>query len=198
MSAFLKLLGVERDEVRMVGCLWFLGFLLGATLTIFTTSATALYLKEFDSSALPYLYIGGAAITVSVGILFSWLGNRISERVMLTVYLIFMAAAVWLLLLATSATWSLAAGFLVIDVVFSFSIIVRSGFSLNLLTVRQSKRLGGIIGTGLVAGTSLAGLSMGLLNGWLGATHLILLSSLLLGIACLLAFGVGSLFRENF
>ena len=93
MNKFLSLLGIKTGEGPMIGNLWFLGFFLGAKLTVFTAAITALFLREFDASALPYMYIGGALLTVSFGSFFGWIGKRLSDQALFGIYLLFMIAA---------------------------------------------------------------------------------------------------------
>ena len=63
------------------------------------------------------------------------------------------------------------------DSLWSFASIVQSGYTLKLLSLRQSKRLGGIVRTGWVAGVFLSGLSLGNLAELVGTEHLILVSA---------------------
>ena len=200
ISNILNLLGIEHGEQRKVGYLWLIGVLVGAVLTVFSTAATAMFLQHFDSSKLPYMYIGGATLTVAFGTLFNWVGTRASNRSMFTVYNLFVVVAiltVWLALRTIGGKWSVAGAFLVMDSLWSFAGIVLSGFTLSLLSIRQSKRLGGILGTGWVAGVFISGMSLGWLAELFDSENLILLSAGLMVVVFLICLRMSSVFASQ-
>lgn len=201
MNRILNVLGIEPEESQVVGSLWLIGFLSGATLTLFTSAATGLFFTEFDGSMIPYAYIVGGLMTVAVGAMFGVVGRSVSERMMYPIYLIVLTAFIvvfWVLLTTFDGKWLTASGFFAVDMLYSFNLVVVGGLTINLFTLQQSKRLGGIVGSGMVIGIFVFGLSVAPLVRLAGLVNLMLISSVFALIMTLLSYRIIFVFRDRF
>ena len=142
---------------------WFLN---GICIVLFYTAASALFLREFDTDALPYVYIASAAVSMLVGFLYSHFESRLDRTVLLKVILCFVVLSVlvlWVAFALTGSTWIAASMMVWRDVIWillSIEVWAIAGLVFN---VRQAKRLFGVIGAGEVAADILGGLSVSFL-----------------------------------
>src|SRR6202171_6180626 len=142
----------SRPEKAPMALLFLLGFLAVGVTSVFTsTAANTLFLTSYDASALAYCYLGFAVVTPLVGTCYL----RMQARWGLRRLIIAALAADALVLLCFRAAFLVGW-----DRVFSFGLkvwydaelvlmsVVFWGLANQLLTVRQGKRLFGIIGAG--------------------------------------------------
>jgi HEAT repeat protein len=172
----------SRSEKELVALLFLLGFLAVGVTSVFTsTAANTLFLTSYDASSLAYSYLGFAMITPLVGTCYL----RMQVRWGLQRLIIAALAADAVLLLCFRVGF-----FLGWDRVFSFALkvwydaelvlmsIVFWGLANQLLTVRQGKRLFGIIGAGDPVALIIGGAATPLLLTWLSPADLLMLSAL--------------------
>jgi ATP/ADP translocase len=106
--------------------------------------------------------------------------------------------AIWILIRSGESKWLVALGFAGIDILFSFANVIQGGFSINLFTLQQSKRLGGIVRSGIVCGVFLAGFSVGLIVKFVGTVDLLLASGISAVLAVILGIRIITVFRARF
>lgn len=175
----LSLLSVTPSESRPLVLVWALSFCSGATIAPLFASSNALFLAAFTSDWLPYAYICSAAI----GLCAAWLYQRAQRRLSmlrlvrrLLLAMIIVLVALRLGLALSSPLWPaflLLAFHPVANALLNFAVWGLAG---QLFTVRQGKRLFGLIGSGELGAMVLGGLATPLLVNWFGTEHLLLVS----------------------
>jgi HEAT repeat protein len=174
-----RLFNIHPGEERLTFLLFALIFLLGVAFNFVETSVFPLFLSEFDSGTLPYLYIINGVVATLLTAVYLQLGRWLSFAQQLLVNLAF-------LLLLTFAFWlalTLGGGR---PVVFAmpvlFQLVVNLGqlafwtLASRLLNLRQSKRLLGVIGSGLWVAIVLTGFLIPAIVRAIGTVNLLLVS----------------------
>ena len=176
MQRFLK---VESGESRLVVLLFAEIFLLGIGFNFIETSVFPLFLSEFDAGTLPYLYIINAVVVSLLTGLYLRLGRRLSftrQLLVLHLFLALLPLGFWL-----AVTFGGRAAVFALPVL--FQIVVSMGqigfwtMTGRLLNLRQSKRLLGVIGSGLWVAIVLTGFLIPLIVRRIGTANLLLISA---------------------
>lgn len=176
----LSLFDIRSGEGRPIGLLLAYAFLLGIPGIVTETTAYALFLAEFDASALPYIYIGFAVVTTTLGFIYTKLQEQLSFSRFLTTSLVVLLASLVLFRLLpefVEARWpvvALAIWSEAIWVLVSLALWTLAG---RLLNVRQSKRLFGLIGASFTLSEITSGFSVPGLVGLMGTTNLLLVAA---------------------
>jgi HEAT repeat protein len=168
-------------------------FFIGVTLVYMETAAYALFLTGWEIENLPLVYIASALVTAVIGFIYSRLEERLSFVHLLITTLTLLVAAVlaFYVTLAILPTGSPAARYAILALLVWYSVtdvlIVLEfwGLSGRLLTVRQGKRLFGLIGSGQIAAYVVGGFSVSFFVGLLGTVHLLTFATF--GLAACLA-----------
>ena len=149
-NSILSFFNVRNDEGPVVVLLICHSFFFGLIYVFLGTAASTLFLSEFGATNLPYVYIGIAAVTAVVGLIFSRLEGYLSFSNRLYLILTFVGVPLWLfpLLLNIGPKW-------VISIIFIWWYLTQVLINLEfwslagrIFTIRQGKRLFGLIGTG--------------------------------------------------
>ena len=98
-------LNLRADEGARAALLLLHSFFLGASLVFFETAASALFLANFDATALPYVYLAAAAVVPLTGIAFAKLEERVSNTSVFLATVAFLLAVMiaFRVVLATSS-----------------------------------------------------------------------------------------------
>jgi HEAT repeat protein len=126
---------------------------MGVGLAFFYTSATSLFLVNFERGMLPYAYIGGGLAIFFFGKLFSYLQKRSSFSTLISGSAIFLLLSVGILLLVfllTGNQWVTFIMFIWIRIILFIQGISFWGIASKIFDLRQGKRLFGLIGSGEV------------------------------------------------
>jgi CRP-like cAMP-binding protein/ATP/ADP translocase/HEAT repeat protein len=173
LSQFLNL---EPGEEKLVGCALLQSVFIGLPRLFTLTVASALFLERFSASNLPYVYIAGSVIVPLVGFLHLNIGKRLSFQQHQTGT--FLALAVFSLaflaiLLLSDASWPIFLLLVWYDVEWSMLNLAFWGTANRVFTVRQGKRLFGLIGNGEVLAQVAGGLLTPVLVGLVGTRSLL-------------------------
>jgi HEAT repeat protein len=184
MQRFLK---IEAGESRLVALLFAEIFLLGIGFNFVETAVFPLFLSEFDAGTLPYLYIINALVVSLLTGAYLRLGRRLSftrQLLVLHLFLALLPLAFWL-----AVTFGGRAAVFALPILFQTVISMgQIGFwtmTARLLDLRQSKRLLGVIGSGLWVAIVLTGFLIPLIVRRIGAANLLLIAAV--GLAAALA-----------
>jgi AAA family ATP:ADP antiporter len=180
-----QLFRVQTDEVSQVALLWTQSFCIGLAVVLYESAATAVFLGAFDVSSLPLVYIGVAVVGVGFGCCYLRLEKRLNHAQLfrLTAFLVLGGlVAIRILLAGSGAQWVFLAAMIWVDVTVVFMGLIFWQQVELLLSVRQGKRLFGIIGSGEVVGVVLGGLSVPLAVRSLGLLNLIVVSAVAVGV----------------
>lgn len=174
-----KSLGIEPQELPLVGRLWGHAFSVGTTRLFTSTAAKALFLSKYPPEYLPYVYLGVAVLVPLVGILYLQLKKRIPFRYLLPLSFGFIfCIEVLFRLILVIPEWNFPALAIMVWFEIEFMLSGLAFWSLcnQLLDVRQGKRLFGVIGSGEVLAIVIAGTSTRYLAPLLGSLNLLFLS----------------------
>ncbi len=155
------LFDLRDDELKIVLLVLLQSFVIGIPRLFTFTAGSSLFLKDFSAAYLPYTYIASSVVIPLSGFAYLRLGKYISHaRLLTTVPAIFCLVLLGfrVLLYLTDAAWPAAGLIIWNNVEWTLTNLVFWGAAGRLFTVRQSKRVFGLIGTGEVAATILGGL----------------------------------------
>ena len=156
---FFKLLGIESGEESLVSILLAQSVFLGIFFGAFDISAHSLFLSIFDEKMMARGYVVSGLAGIILTLLYTGLQTRMRFRNFSVLNLVFVTAftlLLWILLLHNSAKWVI---FLVFIMLGPLNILAMLGFwgtTGRLFTLRQGKRLFGLIDVGMVAGIILS------------------------------------------
>ncbi len=174
-------LHIRPGEGRPVGLLFALSFCTGASTVCFESVATSQFLEVLDARQLALVYIISAVVTTAIG----WVYIRLERKLPLASLLKGAMATLLASVLAFRVLgifvhdrWLPFSLFVWFDVLTMVANLATWGLTLEVLTVRQGKRLFGPINAGEQLAGVLVGLSMGALVTLLGPPNLLLVSAL--------------------
>lgn len=180
---WLALLGIEPSETKTVTLLMALYFCLGVAIVLTQTVAFALFLSANGPQALPYAYLITAVGAALAAFVYLRLGERLSFPNLLSANLLFLIVASVLFRAGLAQTGPLAvltvfALPLWFQVVTNLGNLVFWALAGSLFTVRQGKRLFGLVSTGSWVATILGGFIASPLIAWMGMPNLLMIAAL--------------------
>lgn len=174
-----RLFHIQPGEERLTFLLFALLFLLGIAFNFVETSVFPLFLSEFSSGTLPYLYIINGVVATLLTWIYLQLGRWLSFPRQLQVNLAFLLLLIFAYWLALSGGGGRSVIFLLPVL---FQLVVNLGqlafwtLTSRLLNLRQSKRLLGIIGSGLWVAIVLTGFLIPSIVRVIGSANLLLIA----------------------
>lgn len=174
----------ELQKIALFVALSF--FCLGLPRVVTNVTAFTLFLDTFGAAQLPYTYLGAAALAPLVGAGYLWLQRRVSFWALLFVAMAFDIVALcvaWIGLQTPSAHWLIALLTVWVEVEWMIAGLVFWGLAERMFTLRDAKRLFGIISAGEPAAVIVGGFAIPLLlNSSLATPDLVLVSALAMGV----------------
>lgn len=158
-------------------------FLINAALVFIEIAAFALFIGAFGVPLLPYAYLVTAVGAALAGLAYLWTGARAGFHPLLTGTLAVLIA-ICLIYWAGVTLGGAIAALVVFSLPMLFRVVTNLGNMVfwaitgGLMTVRQGKRLFGIISAGGWVATILGGFASAPLIGWWGLPGLLLLAAL--------------------
>lgn len=186
MGLISSALHVRPGEGRPVGLLFALSFCCGTATVCFESAAASAFLDAMDARQLALVYMLSALVTSAIGWVYIRMERRLPLERLLKGALGLLLASVLsfrLLLLIFEGRWLPFTMFLWFDVLTMVANLATWGLTIEVLTVRQGKRLFGPINAGEQLAGTLVGLGMGALVGALGTENLLLVSATGLAVA---------------
>ena len=169
--------GVRSSEASRVSWLIAHSLFIGLFSAFFLTASNALFLARFEISFLPLGYIATAVVGYFALMLFSRLQQKVPLQRLLVLNLVFVfavAAALWLLMLATGNRWVAFLMFVWVGPAFSLLALGYWVLAGRLFDLRQGKRLFALVGAGEEVSTVVGLFSVPLLVRVLGGpVHLL-------------------------
>lgn len=181
LQAFGAALNVEHGEERLIRLLFSHAFFGGMTKAFVRTSAYTLFLSEFEIKLLPLVYVGSAFAGTLVTLLYLRLDRRLSLSKLLSANLCFTAVSLFgfaFAVLITDAKWIVFALPILSEVIISLINTESATLNSHVLTVRQGKRLLGVIGSGEFLAEIGVGFSIVVLVALIGTSNLLFLGAL--------------------
>src|SRR5689334_13338028 len=176
LSLSSSILNYRAGEGRLLGLLLLLFFFKGISDVFFATTASTLYLQQFGSLSLPYVYLVSALVVTLLGVGYSRITTRVSSSRLLKLTLVCVVLSVALLHLALvfaeSKWWSMTlmvwreVNYMLLNATFWAQIGL-------LLNVRQGKRLFPVIAGGDIVSSALGGAVIPFVVKAIGPLHLL-------------------------
>ena len=179
MSRLAMLLNLREGEEGPTRLLLLLTFCVGGSLITLETAARSLFLSAFDASMLPLVYLIAAGLTAVLGVVFTRLEARVDFKQLLATTMGALAISVLMFRIALSLSESRSIVLLLMlwaDVVTSLTTVIVWGLALRVFTVRQGKRLFGLLNSGELLAGVVAGVGIGLTVDYFGTRNLLVLS----------------------
>jgi len=180
LASLQRVLKVQPGEERLTLLLFVEMFLLGIGFNFVETSVFPLFLSEFDSGTLPYLYIINAVVVTAITAFYLRLGRRLVFGRQLLALLGFITALVLAFWLALTLGGGRTVTF-ALPVLFQIGVnMAQLGFwtmAARLMTLRQSKRLFGLVGSGMWVAIVLTGFLIAPIVRVIGTVNLLLISA---------------------
>jgi AAA family ATP:ADP antiporter len=175
-----QLLGIEHGEESMVTMLLTQSVFLGIFYGAFDISAHSLFLAIFDEKAMARAYVVSGFAGIILTGLYTWLQARLIFKNFATTNLIFVTILtlfLWITLLLYPSKWVI---FMVFVMLGPLNILAMLGFwgtTGRLFTLRQGKRLFGLVDAGLIIGIIISCYAIPVLLAFKFQSHNILLIS---------------------
>jgi ATP/ADP translocase len=175
-----RILGVEVEEESMVSMLLTQSVFLGIFFGAFDISAHSIFLAVFDEKAMARAYvISGLAGIILTGI-YTWFQARLRFKTFATINLVFITFATLLLWIALLLFPGKVITFAVFVLLGPLNILAMLGFwgtVGRLFSLRQGKRLFGLVDSGLIVGIIISCYAIPVLLSLRFSSHNILLVS---------------------
>ena len=170
---------IEEGEGPAVGLSLLLAIFLGLPRLFTLTVGAALFLERYPAEDIPWVYIAASVVLPAAGLLHLSIGRRVSfVRMQLGTLLVLAAvpAGFLLLLRSTASAWPAFALFVWCGAELHLANIVLWSTANRVFTVRQGKRLFGLVGAGEIVAAIAGGAAIPLLTRLLGAVDLLRVS----------------------
>ena len=150
-NRLLTLLNIREGEGRTVLLMLAQYFFMGAAMLFVQSSSLALFFTAWDSTAMPYIYLGIAVIVSSITALFLKIAERTSLARFLVLCISFLVIGTLALRLGlglTTSKWLLLALPVWSQTLVNISVMAFWTLAGNLFDVRQGKRIFGLMNAG--------------------------------------------------
>lgn len=196
-----KLLDVESGEERMVTLLIIQSFFLGVYNITLSVSAESLFLQTFDEVMIGRAYMLSGVAGILLTAIYSKLQSVLNFSRLSAINLLSMAAisiGMWYGFTVSANQWLIFALFVMMGPLLLIPIINFTGMVLRLFTLRQGKRLFGLVDSGLVFGIIIFGLITPIVIQLLdGAKNLLLVSTVSMLLALVVQLIISKLYDIN-
>jgi len=176
------LFNIRPGEEKTAALLLLHSFFIGITVIFTETAAYTLFITKFRIENLPLAYIASACVIVMIGYIYSKTERYVSCSTLFVLTLSFLFVCI---ICAYISALMIKSGAVAIGMIICFNIISVLGelefwgLAGRLLTVRQGKRLYGLIGSGESAAGIIGGFSVPFLLEKIGGTeHLLAVSAI--------------------
>ena len=152
-NAILNALNIRKGEEAAILLLMLYSFIIGSVIAFFYTAATSLFVVSFDSSVLPYAYIGGGIMSYLVWLLYARTERAVSfpNLVLLGISVLLVSVVFFVVgVRYFNNKWLTFLMFVWIRVFGFISVVGFWGLATKLFDLRQGKRIFGLISSGEV------------------------------------------------
>ena len=169
-------------EARLTLLLFLFSFFVTGMPRVFTSTAThTVLLESFGAGAMPLAYILQALLVPLGGYFYVHIEGRLKLRTLILGTLaadVLVLAALWGAYQVPGLNWVAYAGIVWFEVEFALVSLMLWGLANQLMTLRQGKRLFGILGSGEPMALILGGLATPFLLAWLKPADLLMMSGI--------------------
>jgi ATP:ADP antiporter, AAA family len=193
-----SILGIESGEERMIAMLLTQSVFLGIFFGAYDISAHSLFLSIFDEKKMAWGYVLSGIAGIILTSVYTQLQTRMNFKGFSVIDLSFVTALtliIWIILIINPAKWVI---FLVFIMLGPLNILAMLGFwgtVSRLFTLRQGKRLFGLVDAGLIVGIIISCYAIPvILSLNFKAHNILLISAAAILIATILQITIGSRF----
>ena len=164
-------LNLRPGEEKSASLMLLHSFFMGISTVFFETAASALFLAQFEATSLPFVYLAAAAVSISTGLTYTRLKDRLAFTPLMVGTLGLLFVLVCLMRLGLSvfqASWLVFSMMVAYRLISILTDLEFWAVAARLYDVQQSKRLFSLIGSGEVTARILGAFSVPLLVRWLG------------------------------
>ncbi|HUX58665.1 MAG TPA: hypothetical protein VMV77_16970 [Bacteroidales bacterium] len=175
-----SLLGVGSGEESMVSMLLTQSIFLGIFFGSFDISAHSLFLSIFDEKMMAKGYVVSGIAGIILTSLYTWFQTRMKFKNFAIINLIvvtLLTLVLWIALILTPAKWVIFFVFIMLGPLNILAMLGFWGTTGRLFTLRQGKRLFGLVDAGLIIGIIISCYTIPVLLSFEFETHNILLVS---------------------
>jgi len=175
-----SLLGVESGEESMVSMLLTQSVFLGIFFGAFDISAHSLFLSIFDEKMMAKGYVVSGIAGIILTTLYTWFQNRIQFKNFAILNLLVVTCLtiiLWVALILSPANWVIFFVFIMLGPLNILAMLGFWGTTGRLFTLRQGKRLFGLVDAGLIIGIIISCYTIPVLLSFTFESHNILLVS---------------------
>lgn len=171
---------IRAGEHRSTALMLLHSFFMGISTVFFETAASALFLAQFEATALPFVYLAAAGVSIVTGLTYTRLKDRVAFQPLMVGTLASLLVLVCLMRLGLSA---FEAGWLIFAMMVAYRLISILtdleywALAARLYDVQQSKRLYSLIGSGEVTARIAGAFSVPVLVAVVGVWNLLWLSA---------------------
>ena len=182
------LFAVRPNELRLAALLFGYCFAVVGALTMGRALRDALFLAQYDKSALPWMYLAQAVSVAAVSACYARYADRVRKDLMASGTAAFLALSLVLFRVGVGVgpRWVVAALYIWVEVLAAVGIIQFWNLANELFNPREAKRLFGVVAAGGTAATIVLGPLMGPFARHFGTENLLFFcAALLLGAAAI-------------
>jgi ATP:ADP antiporter, AAA family len=193
-----QILGIEHGEESMVSMLLTQSVFLGIFYGAFDISAHSLFLAIFDEKMMARGYVVSGIAGIILTGLYTWLQARLKFKNFATTNLIFvtcLALILWLTLFLYPSKWVIFIVFIMLGPLNILAMLGFWGTTGRLFTLRQGKRLFGLVDAGLIIGIIISCYAIPVLLTFKFQAHnILLISSASILVAAIIQINIGRKF----
>ncbi|MCF8369982.1 MAG: hypothetical protein K9H64_00065 [Bacteroidales bacterium] len=152
-NKILNVLNIRKGEASAISLLLLYSFFMGSVIAFFYTSATSLFVVNFDSSILPFAYIGGGIMSYLVWLVYIRIERAVTfpKLVLLGITLLLVSVSFFVVgIQFFNNKWLTFLMFVWIRVFVFISVVGFWGLANKMFDLRQGKRIYGLISSGEV------------------------------------------------
>jgi AAA family ATP:ADP antiporter len=194
-----ELLGIESGEESMVSMLLTQSVFLGIFFGAFDISAHSLFLSIFDEKMMAKGYVVSGIAGIILTSLYTWLQTRMQFRNFAIINLLvvtLLTLVLWIALVLSPAKWVIFIVFIMLGPLNILAMLGFWGTTGRLFTLRQGKRLFGLVDAGLIIGVIISCYTIPVLLSFKFASHnILLISAFSVLVATIFQMIIGARFR---
>ena len=152
-NAILNALNIRKGEETAITLLLLYSFIMGSVIAFFYTAATSMFVVNFESSVLPYAYIGGGIMSYLVWLVYARIERKVNFQTLTILGIILLLIAVVFFVVGIrffNNKWLTFMMFVWIRVFIFISVVGFWGLATKMFDLRQGKRIFGLISSGEV------------------------------------------------
>jgi HEAT repeat protein/ATP/ADP translocase len=191
-------LDIRSGEGKIVFLLIIHSIFVGIVRMMFFNAANSLFLSRFGGDLLPHAFIVTGIVGYLVGAAYSFIQKRVDYVRILYFNLIFLLISVfafYLGIVAFDSDWIIFGLLVWFGILLSLILIEFWGLVSYILTLRQYKRLSGLIGSGEVIAAIMSSFFISVVVSIIGTANLILISALGISACLILLFVINRRFQ---